>query len=446
MEVERWIEYSARAVRSVALAAPVEHSLAQELVDAEEAEQRGYFLPDEDDRVRGVFARYLSVRVVLLEAVDAMQPVYDGLGPVDDSEHVGDDEWVRCLQAFVIGFTAAAILVRMGSWIVDLAAKRPVVWKKLDEPDDRYGIPKKSFTAVYKKLGSTRRMWRFHEALMFCEVHREEIAALGEDDVVGELVGLLREEEPYLQYRKRDYLMRKLDYSVHSFRRRHISGYKKVMFHMLKLSGSAIAEIKQPFIKVPGQGKRVTPEVMKTMRPLLRPGDVLVTRHDDAMSNLFLPGFWPHAALYIGGSDERDRIGVSREVKAGCCGEGICFLEAKKDGVLFRPMDDTMQVDAFIVLRPQLESDQIAEALTRVMTHEGKLYDFSFDFCQTDRLACTEVVYRAYHGVGSVRFELLRRSGRSCLSAEDLIEQAVGSGAFVKVMDFGVENDIVRIY
>lgn len=444
LNAEQWIGSSARSVRSVALAAPAEDSLVQELADAESAEQRGYFLPDEDDRLRGLFAEYLSMRLILLEAVDAMQPMLGAL--VASEEDVGDHDWEWCLRAFVVGFTAAAILVRMGSWMVDLAAKRPVVWKKLDEPDVRYGIPKKSFTAVYKKLGSTRRMWRFHEALIFCEVHREDIKLLERDEIVGELVSLLREEEPYLQYQKRDYLRRKLDYSVHAFKRRNFSGYRKVMFHMFKLSGSAIAEIKQPFIKAPGQGKRVTLEVMATIRALLRPGDVLVTRHDDAMSNLFLPGFWPHAALYIGDVDQRAQIGISREVKDGCDAVGICFLEAKKDGVLFRPMEDTMQVDAFIVLRPQLSADEIAEALTRAMSHEGKLYDFSFDFAQTDRLACTEVVYRAYHGVGDVSFELPRHSGRSCLSAEDMIAQATALGCFLKVAEFGLSDDIVRVF
>jgi len=411
----------------------------QELKDAERAHRRGYFLPDEDDRLRELFAGYLAGRVVLLEAVGAMQPAYDAL------EREGKVDWEQCLRAFIVGFTAAAILVRMGTFMVDLAAKRPVVWKKLDEPESRYGIPKKSFSEVYKKLGSTRRMWRFHEALLFWEANRGEIESMAGDLVVGDLVAVLRQEEEFLQYRKRDYVKRKLDYSVHSFQRRGISGCKKVMFQMLKLSGSTIAEIKQPFVKVPGVGKRVTREVMEVVRPLLRAGDVLVTRHDDAMSNLFLPGFWPHAALYIGSADERERMGVARDIKDGCCGDGICFLESKKDGVLFRPMEETLQVDALMVLRPRMESNQVAEALTRAMSHEGKLYDFSFDFSKSDRLACTEVIYRGYHGVGDVEFELHRHSGRSCLSAEDLIAQALSSGKFVKVLDYGVEEDIVRL-
>lgn len=436
---------AARSVRSVVSAMPKRDEMEVELADAEAAQTRGYFLPDEDERLREVFARYLAVRSVLLEGVESIQPLLDQSG-LDG----GDSDWEARLRAFVVGFTAATMLVRSASFIVELADERPVVRKKLDEAEPRYGIPVKSFTMVYKGLSSSRRMWRFHEAMMFFEVHGEDVGALRDDPVVGELVEVLAEEALFLRYRKRDYLKRKWDYRLHSFRRRHVSGYRKVMFHLLKLSGSAIAEMRQPFIKSPGQGKRVTPEVVATVEPLLRAGDVFVTRHDDALSNLFLPGFWPHAALYIGDEEEREGLGVRLSESDDRLPDGIRFLEAKKDGVLFRPIAETLRVDAFMVLRPRLSLEYRVDALMRAISHEGKLYDFMFDFRKADRLACTEVIYRGFHGVGPegdrVAFELRRHSGRPCISAEDLIEQALGSGGFTKVADFGVEGDVVRVF
>ncbi|MBT8037708.1 MAG: hypothetical protein KJO21_09205 [Verrucomicrobiae bacterium] len=428
---------AARSVRSVAPAMPMRGEMGSELRVAQDAARRGYFFPDEDEQVREVFARYLSVRAVLLEVVGSIEPV---MMELEASE---DDDWALRLQAFVVGFAAATMLVRAASFMVDLAADRPVVWKKLDEAEPRYGIPEKSFTRVYKGLSSSRRMWRFHEAIMFYEMHHEDVTAFSDDPVVGELVRLLRDEAPFLEYRKRDYLKRKWNYRLHSFRRRHVSGYKKVMFHLLKLSGSAIAEMRQPFIKGLGQGHRVTNEVIASVEPMLRAGDVFVTRHDDAMSNLFLPGFWPHAALYLGSQHEWDDLGLQSQ---GVGPQGGRFLEAKKDGVMFRPIRETLEVDAFMVLRPKLEAEQLAEALMRAISHEGKLYDFMFDFRKADRLACTEVVYRSYHGIGPVSFELERHSGRSCLSAEDLIAQALGSGQFVKIADYGVDEDIIRVF
>ena len=80
------------------------------------------------------------------------------------------------------------------------------------------------------------------------------------------------------------------------------------------------------------------------------------------------------------------------------------------------------------------------------MSHEGKLYDFVFDFRKADRLACTEVVYRGYHGIGGVNFTLCKHAGRPCVSAEDLLEQMFASGHFEKVLDFGIDENLIRTY
>jgi hypothetical protein len=162
---------------------------------------------------------------------------------------------------------------------------------------------------------------------------------------------------------------------------------------------------------------------------LSEPGDVFLTRHDDAVSNLFLPGFWPHGALFIG--DQAQREGLGLELPAGTArlaADPVKFLEAKKDGVRFRPAEETLAVDCVVILRPPVEAAVKAEALRRASGHAGKRYDFVFDFRTSDRLACTEVIYRAYHGQGGLHFELLPTGGRICLPAEELINQALEQG------------------
>ena len=48
------------------------------------------------------------------------------------------------------------------------------------------------------------------------------------------------------------------------------------------------------------------------------------------------------------------------------------------------------------VVRPRVGDADIARAIGRGMQHEGKPYDFDFDFSRSDRLVCTEVVYRQF--------------------------------------------------
>ena len=175
---------------------------------------------------------------------------------------------------------------------------------------------------------------------------------------------------------------------------------------------------------------------------MLRPGDIIITRHDDAASNLFLPGFWPHSALHIGLADERRQLGVEMSAVRWAASDGdVRVLEARKDGVLFRDLDDTLAVDAFVVIRPKLAEPDIGTSLTRAIAHEGKLYDFEFDFRRSDRLVCTEVIYRAFHGIGDIGFELTRRAGRVCLSAEDLLDHAIEDRAFGVVAVYGAQGN-----
>lgn len=252
------------------------------------------------------------------------------------------------------------------------------------------------------------------------------------------VVALLKAEEGLLELRREDLLKKRLSYRLHSFLRRNQSGYRKAMFSLFRLSGCSIAELKQPFVKPIGAAKRVDDAVRAKLENFLKPGDVFVTRHDDALSNLFLPGYWPHAAFYIGSQAQRAELGVESEVSVD---SEVRFLESKRDGVRLRPADDTLQVDAFVVLRPTFDATDVAKAIARGLTHAGKLYDFIFDFTAADRLACTELVYRSFHGVGPVRLALQLHAGRYCLSAEDLINQAVSSGWFEPVLVYGMRGN-----
>ena len=123
----------------------------------------------------------------------------------------------------------------------------------------------------------------------------------------------------------------------------------------------------------------------------------------------------------------------------------IRVLEARKDGVLLRELADTLRVDVVAVVRPRLTPPQLAEGLTRALTHEGKLYDFEFDFFRSDRLVCTGVVYRGFDGVGPLRFPITRRAGRPTFSSEDLLRMALEEQGYEAVAAFGAPGCEDRI-
>ncbi|MFT7172265.1 MAG: hypothetical protein ACI9NQ_000474 [Paracoccaceae bacterium] len=413
-----------RTLQGVRLALPRHDKLLTELADADAAQTRGYYLPDEDERLREVYRQYLGARATLWQTIHDLRP------------HLKGED----LRIFALAFSAASMLMRSAGFVIELAKARPVVWAKLDEAEPRYGLPRKTFTRIYQSLSSPSWGLRYRQSRKFYEKHRTSIHKALSEDRLADLIPWLEEEEPHFDARKRSLWSGIVTYRLYSLNRRTSSGYTKVMFHLFRLSGSAIAEIKQPFVKPSGSEKRVTPEVREQIRDLLKPGDVFVTRHDDALSNLFLPGFWPHAALYIGTPSERRELGVPDQGD-----DSLTVLEAKKDGVKLRQLRETLAVDAFVVLRPKVTREELKAALTRALTHEGKLYDFIFDFRKSERLACTEVVYRSFHGIGPWQLELTKRSGHLALSAEDLMQQGLAKGLFEVVLIYGVDGEVLKL-
>jgi len=395
-------------IKAAYAALPTVAEMARLIKDGKAAEARGYFNPVEDERLRDAYARYLSIRLSLWDIIKTNQPASRRVKAAPETADETD------LRDFSIAFCAAEIIVRTGEYLIDLARERDIIWKKLNEAEPRYGIPRKRFTRIYRQLTSPIRMRGFYRACEIFDANEAMVMAAAPKEITDILKTLNLPSAS-----RGDHLRRYRRFVRHSLKRRQISAWKNIMFSAFEMTGSDIADLKIPFIKPPQAAKRVTSDIIERMKTTLKPGDVFVTRHDDAMSNLFLPGFWPHSALWLG-ADDAD------------------ILEAKKDGVLLREIEETLQVDSFLVLRPNLTSDQIETALSRARTHTGKLYDFIFDFRTSDRLVCTEVIYRTYHGIGDIEFDLIVQAGRHCLSAEALINQGLSNGWFELVALYGV--------
>lgn len=393
------------------------------------ARDRGYFTPDEEAEIRRLFSRYLHVRGALHQTLRSMRPMAPRFGRrVDRTSR----------RAFVAAWLSGCMLMRAARFMEKAFHDEPMTRKLLNQAEPAYNIPPGTLDAIHASATRPHTLLRYFRAARCAELRREELEALRNDPLTGPLLALLDLEQPFIETQKRRHAESWARCRVDRWRNHPSRQYHKVMWGLFEASGRAIAEMRNPLHR-----KRVSGRVRRRVGRGLLPGDLLVTRHDDALSNLFLPGFWPHAALVIGHPEQRLALGADvSEDRTARSQRPVCVLEAKKDGVRFRSLRETLSVDAFVWLRPRFTSDAARrELVERALSHEGKLYDFEFDFTRADRLVCTEVVYRSIDGVDGLAFQLIRKAGRFTLPAEDLLRQALASGRFDVVEVYGLRGN-----
>lgn len=219
----------------------------------------------------------------------------------------------------------------------------------------------------------------------------------------------------------------------------------------------------------------VSDKQIESMRSRLKPGDIIFERHEWYLSNLGLPGFWTHVALYIGTTEERRAFFKDQEVSEWVRNLGIRdgdyeallrhryptaygrslilkedqrpsrILEAISEGVSFTSLEYTGASDSIAVLRPRLSKREKAQAIMRAFLYSGRPYDFNFDFQTDSALVCSELVFKAYEpgsGMKGLNLPVIEVMGRKVSTPNGMIRQfdeQAGSGAvqadFVMFLD-----------
>jgi hypothetical protein len=195
---------------------------------------------------------------------------------------------------------------------------------------------------------------------------------------------------------------------------------------------------------------------IRELQPRLEPGDILLERREWYLSNIGLPGFWSHAALYLGTPEQRRSYFTDADTRAWIRTQGIAdgdlemllrtryptnyeaslrageeghrvrVIEAISEGVSFTTLEHSADCDSLAVLRPRLPRREKAQAILRAFHYAGRPYDFNFDFATDAELVCTELVYKAYEpaeGFRGLRFPLIEMLGRKVTPANELAKQ-----------------------
>jgi hypothetical protein len=164
-----------------------------------------------------------------------------------------------------------------------------------------------------------------------------------------------------------------------------------------------------------------------TIEEILQPGDLLFERKEWYLSNIGIPGFWPHSALFIGNPEQLIKWSDDKIIEdyyrslypefsdfpshlkfkyplaweeystADSNGKYNCIVEAIGEGVLMHNIYESIGASDYLtVLRPKLKKKDIAQAIELAFQFWGRNYDFNFDFLSDNELVCSELVYKCY--------------------------------------------------
>ncbi len=193
----------------------------------------------------------------------------------------------------------------------------------------------------------------------------------------------------------------------------------------------------------------ITLEQIQEMKPILQPGDIFIERRNWHASNVGIPGFWPHAALYVGTLQEADIFFkelfplegytsysllvmdkypklYEKYTSKDSDGYEYAVIEGQAPGIILLPLEKSAKADYLGVMRPRLEKEETLKAVLRSFENFGKPYDYNFDFETRDEIVCSELVYDAYlskNNKKGVRFELSVTSGRKMISPNDMVKK-----------------------
>ncbi len=360
------------------------------------------------------------------------------------------EQRLRHTWGYLLTHGALTTELAHGMTFADLTAGRPQLEVLLDEPAAEYGIPEKAYALFKFKVIHVSTSTQ----LMTGDAWLPQVRPL-----LGELALL---DRPAVRWVLQEM---KLNSQVAKGRllKRGVNMFVKNAVDIAKDTASSgffpvqksVAEwMGDTRVKRQGQ-PLITREQVLELIQRMEPGDIVVARQNWYLSNIGLPGFWPHAELYLGSRDEFSAYFDSDpEVTAWLAtlpgkpstlgahlaqkypekwaafgardehGDPIRIMESISEGVALTGIEHGLRVDYVGVMRPRLTKVDKAKAMERAFGYQGRPYDFNFDFFSDATLVCTELVYKSYmpsRKLRGIKIDLVDVAGRRTLPANEFV-------------------------
>ena len=167
-------------------------------------------------------------------------------------------------------------------------------------------------------------------------------------------------------------------------------------------------------------------EVIKELKGTLAAGDILLEKTPFRLTDKLIPGYWGHAAVWIGTEAELKELGIwdnpvvarhHEEIR-----ESRLVIEALRSGVEMNSLEHFLNIDSIGILRkPGFEPKERARTIIQALRQVGKPYDFNFDVESKGSVYCSKLVYLCYNGV---EWPTKKSLGRTTFTPDDVAAKA----------------------
>jgi uncharacterized protein YycO len=366
---------------------------------------------------------HLALRQDLLRVAEAHECWLEG----DDAElaRVGITPELR-RRGIALSLSAALVLYDNYLLAVSLFEGDPKLRRILNERDPGYAVRSAELAKVTLSYDSVTNRARVRSAIRYYEKELRLLKKSAATDQDLDYVITLIDQSPsfsvvkkwspfYVIGRKLGFLGAATTDSLTGLEREGVSLFSMVF-------GNAVGLVETRKGKL-YKKKSVVSEVKGT----LRAGDILLEKTPFRLTDKLIPGYWGHAAVWIGGEAELKELGIwdhplvakhRREIS-----QGQLVVEALRSGVEMNTLDHFMNVDSLGIMRkPAAGREERARIVIQALRQVGKPYDFNFDVESKERVYCSKLVYLSYSGIN---WPTKRSIGRTTFTPDDVAIRAV---------------------
>ncbi len=168
-------------------------------------------------------------------------------------------------------------------------------------------------------------------------------------------------------------------------------------------------------------------DVILNIKANIKAGDLLLEKTPFRLTDKLIPGYWGHAAVYIGTKEELIELGLwenpivkkyHKEIE-----QGKVIAEALRDDVQLNTIKHFLNIDDLAILHNDYESyEEKRERIILTLRQIGKKYDFEFDVETSDKIFCAELVYASYF---SINWKTKNNAGTYTTTPDDIAYESI---------------------